>query len=335
MTRDEFRTKVLGRDKSLCVMCKQPAADAHHILERRLFLDGGYQLANGASLCTGCHIKAEMTLITPEQLYECIGEKRVLPEHLYPDYIYTKWGDIQNNNGTRFPGELFHDESVQKILAEGKVLDLYLPYVKYPRTFHLPFSPSISNDDRVLKSCTQFEGKEIVVVAKLDGENTTGYQNRYIHARSMDSENHFSRNWVKNRLAEVLYELPEGWRICVENMYAKHSIHYKHLKSYCYLISIWNEKNECLSWEETIDWAALLGIPLPTILYQGYWNPVVIKQLYRSEVDGDPCEGFVVRNINAFPYARFAQNTGKYVRAGHIQTNQHWIKTNTQNELEK
>lgn len=58
-TRDEFREKVFSRDNSLCVICGKPAKDAHHIIERRLFTDGGYYLDNGASLCETHHILAE------------------------------------------------------------------------------------------------------------------------------------------------------------------------------------------------------------------------------------------------------------------------------------
>jgi hypothetical protein len=51
LTRDNFRNSVFERDKHLCVICKEPAVDAHHILERRLFPDEGYYIDNGASLC--------------------------------------------------------------------------------------------------------------------------------------------------------------------------------------------------------------------------------------------------------------------------------------------
>src|SRR6185369_10119940 len=98
-------------------------------MERRLWEDGGYYLDNGASLCGVCHIEAEETLISPEQIRKGAGiEKILLPPHLYPDYEYDKWGNIVNPNGTRLRGELFWDESVQKILKSGGVLDKFLPH---------------------------------------------------------------------------------------------------------------------------------------------------------------------------------------------------------------
>lgn len=329
LTRDEFRNSVFARDKNQCIYCEiNPAQDAHHIMERRLFDgSGGYYIENGASLCGDCHIKAEQTLISPDDLYEKLGTKRVLPEHLYEDYRYTKWGDIQNSNGSRVKGELFYDESVQKILSSANLLNLYSEYIKYPRTFHAPFSLGRSDDDKVLKDYSGFEGREVVVTVKLDGESTSGYSDGYIHARSLDSNNHESRNYIKNLLNQKLYELPKGWRVCGENLYAKHSIHYNNLKSYFYMFSIWNDKNECLSWDETEEWAKLLDIQIVPVLYRGIWNESTVKGLYTEQYEGCECEGFVFRVSDKFSYSTFKKHVGKFVRESHIQTNQHWIKT--------
>jgi 5-methylcytosine-specific restriction endonuclease McrA len=38
MTRNEFRQAVFERDNYRCVICGDPAVDAHHIIERRLFV---------------------------------------------------------------------------------------------------------------------------------------------------------------------------------------------------------------------------------------------------------------------------------------------------------
>ena len=335
LTRDEFRNGVFERDNHKCVVCSAPAQDAHHIMERRLFEDGGYYLSNGASLCGLCHIKAEQTLITPELLWMRIGSKRFLPPHLYPDYEYDKWGNIINGNGSRVKGELFYNESVQKILASGGVLDKFLPYVKYPRTFHLPFSMGRTNDDRALKDCSNFENKNVIVTLKMDGENTTGYYDGYIHARSLDSNNHPSRNWVKNFLPAKLAELPLGWRICGENLYAKHSIHYTGLKSYFHLFSIWDERNNCLSWDETLFWAELLDIEVVTPIFSGKFDEQKIHVLGEwVEHNKDTVEGFVVRLASGFTYGAFSKSVAKFVRANHVQTNKHWIKSAiTKNEL--
>jgi hypothetical protein len=303
---------------------------------------GGYYIDNGASLCGDCHIKAEQTVICPHLIRAVAGiRKIVLSPHLYPDYEYDKWGNIVNNNGSRIRGELFNDESVQKILQAGGVLDSFLPYVKYPRTFHLPFSQGRTDDDRALKDCSVFENKSVVITIKMDGENTTGYQDGYIHARSLDGRSHPSRNWVKNFLSPRLVDLPRGWRISGENLYAKHSIAYKGLGSYFHGFSIWDEKNECLSWAETLEWFELLDIkPVPT-LYRGPWKELVAKA-YGSLVESglypdffpNTMEGFVVRLSDKFHYSQFSKSVAKFVRSNHIQTNKHWQKESiVKNEL--
>ena len=200
LTRDDFRNGVFARDRNLCVICQAAGVDAHHIVERRLFTAphelGGYFLDNGATVCGACHIQAEQTLLSCEQLREAAGiTKLVVPSHLYPDDRIDKWGNPILPDGRRMRGELFFDESVQKALAP--VLDRFLQYVKYPRTWHLPWSPGATKDDRVLPDTAHFNSQEVVVTVKMDGENTTLYPD-YLHARSLDSRNHPSRNWIKN-----------------------------------------------------------------------------------------------------------------------------------------
>ena len=43
---------------------------------------------------------------------------------------------------------------------------------KYNRTFHLPWSPGSTNDDRISNNVDSLLGKEIVITEKLDGSNT-------------------------------------------------------------------------------------------------------------------------------------------------------------------
>lgn len=44
LTRDVFRRSVFARDNHTCVVCGEPAHDAHYIMERRLWPDGGSYL---------------------------------------------------------------------------------------------------------------------------------------------------------------------------------------------------------------------------------------------------------------------------------------------------
>jgi hypothetical protein len=320
LTRDNFREGVFERDSHKCVMCGNPAQDAHHILERRLWTDGGYYLDNGASVCGDCHLLAESTEIGCPELREACGiEEIILPEHLYRDNEYDKWGNIILPNKMRIKGELFYDESVQKIMKP--VLHLFKDHVKYPRTYHLPFSASKTNDDRTLVDCSQFVGREVVITEKMDGENTSIYGN-YTHARSLENESHPSRNWVKNFASNIGWELPEGWRLCGENLYAKHAIHYDNLDSYFYLFSIWNDKNRCLSWDNTVEYGGILNIPIVPVLWRGIWDEQKVEDIV-NEMDFNKQEGFVVRVTDSFEYGEFRKSVAKYVRQNHVASTVH------------
>lgn len=201
--------------------------------------------------------------------------------------------------------------------------------IKYPKTMHLPWSPGLQNDDRVIESLDGFKDKRIVVTEKMDGENTTMYRDA-IHARSLDlTMTHPSRNWVRAFHGSIKHEIPEGWRICGENLYAVHSIKYSNLSSYFMLFSIWNDKNECLSWEETKEWAALLGVETVPVAFEGKWEEFYdiarIGGGWRPVSTFGEVEGYVVRTEHGFHYDDFHKYMAKYVRKGHVQTDQHWM----------
>ncbi|MBE7099715.1 MULTISPECIES: RNA ligase family protein [Bacillus cereus group] len=208
--------------------------------------------------------------------------------------------------------------------------------VKYPRTLHVPWSIGITSDDRVLQNMDGFQNQEVVVLEKLDGENTSLYKDA-MHARSLSSMHHPSRTWVKTLQGSIGYRIPEGWRICGENVYACHSIHYTELTSYFYVFSIWNEKNECLSWDETVVWCEKLGLVHVPVLYRGPYNEKAIRSCYSGKsIFGGIQEGYVLRFTETFHYDDFSQSVGKFVRKDHVQTNKHWMtQTVIPNQLAK
>lgn len=198
---------------------------------------------------------------------------------------------------------------------------------KYPRTYHLPFSLGIQSDDKKINSLDEFKNQEVVVLLKMDGENTTMYSDDYMHARSINSNNNWTRNVAKTIHANIKKDIPEGYRLCCENLYAKHSIFYpeNYLEGYVYLLSVWNEKNECLSWDETLIYAELLDLPTPKELYRGIYDEKKLKEI-ANNLDTSIEEGFVVRLTKKFEYNNFSNCVTKFVRKGHVQTDQHWIK---------
>jgi hypothetical protein len=207
--------------------------------------------------------------------------------------------------------------------------------VKYPRTPHLPWSPGRTSDDRVLADFDNFVGREVVITEKLDGENTTIYRNGY-HARSLDTDYHPTRTWVQNLAAKVGWELPEGWRICGENLAGTHAIKYTNLPSYFFVFSIWTEHNVCLSWSDTVEYSRMLGLETVPVIHKGPWDANVLADVYNwRPAFSDELEGYVVRLAGAFPYGEFGRSVAKFVRANHVVSGaNHWRHTEPRfNEL--
>ena len=201
----------------------------------------------------------------------------------------------------------------------GIMAELY----KYPRTPHLPFSKGATSDDKILSSTDCFKGKEIVITEKMDGENTTIYRN-YYHARSLNSAHKEYHSYLLSAiLPYVQNQIPDGWRICGEYLYAKHSIPYKNLEDYFLVFSFWNEDNECLNWGDTKEYARMLNLHLVPELYIGKYNDEIVERIAEDIVTKGG-EGIVVRTTEKFLYNDFQSHVAKYVRSNHVQTDVHW-----------
>ena len=196
-------------------------------------------------------------------------------------------------------------------------------YFKYPRTMHLPWSPGSTNDDKILRDTAVFTGKNIVITEKMDGENTNLYSDK-IHARSIDSNDHPSRSWVKSLWGSIKHEIPTGWRICGENLYAKHSISYNSLPTYFMVFSVWNDANECLSWKDTVDICNMLNLQTVPVIAELTFDEMFLRTLPNT-LNKESQEGFVIRNSEAFHFDDFSKNVAKWVRKEHVQTDEHWM----------
>lgn len=197
--------------------------------------------------------------------------------------------------------------------------------IKYPRTFHLPWSGYKTSDDKVLKDVSHFYNKNIVVTEKMDGENCSLYHTGMSHARSIDSNNNISRNWIKKWWNERCYKLPINWRICGENLYAQHSITYNNLESYFYGFSIWNDNNISLSWEDTLLYFDELDITPVRELYKGIFDEQYLIEVSNT-LHYEQQEGYVIRLLDEFHYMDFSKSVAKYVRKNHVTTNKHWMQ---------
>ena len=193
---------------------------------------------------------------------------------------------------------------------------------KYGRTHHLPTSPGVSSDDKVLQSIDGLTGDDIVVTEKMDGENTTIHW-RGTYARSPDSRYHPSRDWLKAFAASVSPQLGENERVVGENLFARHSIGYDRLPSY-FLGFAWIIDDVIQSWDDSMVRFRALGIVPVPLLYRGPYRPGLFDRLTAS-LDLHHQEGFVVRIADAFPESLMQSRMGKYVRQGHVESEEHWM----------
>jgi hypothetical protein len=202
-------------------------------------------------------------------------------------------------------------------------------HAKYPRTLHLPFSPGIGNDDRVLwdaDSC--FASKQLVFTEKLDGGNTM-ISREGVFARShTEQARHPSFNHLKPLAATIQHDLGA---LCLfgENLYAVHSIEYERLPSHFFVFAA-REHDTWLAWDDVVALADRFGVPTVPVLTP--IPPVLTDAVMRclmanGSTFGGPMEGIVVRNATAFPDSDFQWNIAKYVRAEHVQTDAvHWTR---------
>jgi len=206
---------------------------------------------------------------------------------------------------------------------------------KYPRTYHLPYSPGTTSDDRIATDISALFRERVVITEKLDGENTC--LNRYgVFARSHSAP---TRNPWASYLQErwqVLQRDLGSLELFGESLYAVHSIEYSGLESYFFLFAI-RDGERWLSWDEVEMYASLLGLPTVPVLFRG----VVAEPSLRERVEtlvrepsalSDPevglsqREGVVVRVARELHDSEFSTHVFKWVRKGHVQTTEHWSR---------
>lgn len=212
---------------------------------------------------------------------------------------------------------------------------------KYGRTFHYPFSPGTTSDDRINHDYWNDVKKvsTIVHTEKLDGENNC--LSRYgVFARSHAAPTvsawtkEIRQRWelLKNDLGDI--------EIFGENLYAIHSIEYRKLEQHYFVFAI-RSKDTWLSWEEVKFYANLFDLSVVPEL--AIVNPKE-ESAFRQEVlalvqqpsgldsydilSQQACtrEGIVSRNASEYSTEDFAHHVFKYVRKGHVKTDEHWTR---------
>lgn len=213
---------------------------------------------------------------------------------------------------------------------EGKLKPL-----KYPSTPHLPFSPSVFDDDIQLKNCEQFVNKDVIITEKMDGGNCQLFQGNVYARTTSKVATHESFNKIKSLYPSFSYKQPKNIALYGENMYAIHSIEYNNLSDLYYLFAVLKDGKKWLSFSRVKQIAEYFGLTHVPILFEGKfksskeiqkWMENRAKQnsIYSTN---KPPEGFVIRLAKGFEMDDFEKSMGKYVRKNHVQTKENWKST--------
>lgn len=199
--------------------------------------------------------------------------------------------------------------------------------IKYPRTYHLPYSEKCFSDDKRCANDNHLIGRDVIGTIKLDGENTT-ITSEYSHARSMDSVvDSEDRRWIEAlRILKIQGKIPSTMRICGENVFYKHTCEYKNLRTMFYVHSIW-DGNVCLSYDETMQWCSRLGLVHVPVFFISEYNREHILlsfQDYKARTTKGDVEGFVIRLADSFELENFSTSLNKFVCSDFELPSEHW-----------
>lgn len=207
---------------------------------------------------------------------------------------------------------------------------------KYPSTCHFAFSEEVHNDDKVLKPefLKNFIGVPVIVTEKLDGENSCLKPHVGVFARShqMPTFNPWA-DYLKSIYFSVLHLLNPDYWYFGENTYAIHSIEYTEMDNYFYVFGILDTKEKrWLSWDELVAEVERVGLQTVPVLFDGIFESEKELQkfmkniLVSGSVLGGESEGGVARKKESFSFDDFQKYVAKFVRNGHVQTDEHWTK---------
>lgn len=215
LSREKFNELAFKRDNGKCVWCGNPGIDVHHIIERKLWKDGGYYLSNSAVLCSSCHIDAEQNRILPYELWDKIKIiDIILPNSMDINLArdYDKWGNIM---------EIF----------------------KYPRTRHVEGSRLQAGDEDLDQvPLSELYGKHLVIESKEDGANSgISFINEELKLQSRghfltggprEAQFQLFKQWANTFQDDWYLALGDKYVAYGEWLYSKHTVYYDQLPHY-------------------------------------------------------------------------------------------------------
>ncbi len=202
---------------------------------------------------------------------------------------------------------------------------------KYPRSFHLPWSPGGTSDDKRLRDVGRLVDTEVVITEKCDGSNLT-YTRKSVFSRShAGPPSHPSFDLAKATHARIAHMLPEGLSLFCEYCYAVHSIEYDALVDHSMVFGVRDDATGVFwDWDSVAAQALDVGLPTVPVLFRGVVGSARTLEALTTSLATEPSalggmrEGVVVRRAGAFTEAELATSLGKWVRRDHVQTDEHW-----------
>jgi hypothetical protein len=204
---------------------------------------------------------------------------------------------------------------------------------KYPRTFHLPWSPGGSSDDKVSKSVIPLLERDIVITEKIDGSNVC-MTNKACFARThAHAPKHESFDALKALHAQYKFVMGHNQEFFGEWAYAEHSIHYTSLPAYFLGFGVRDVLTKSWhNWDQVVSGLKLIGLVTVPVLFRGKVETEKELRKLTEELAAEPSrcggkrEGVVVRAVHSFTDQDFPKFVQKWVRKGHVQTDDHWTK---------
>lgn len=218
-----------------------------------------------------------------------------------------------------------------------------MPIFDYPHSPHWPDSLTVHRDDHYHENATWFLDREVVITEKLDGGLST-ITTGTVYARSSflpTGQPWFS--YMKGRTLPKLYGIPETICAIGEDLYGIHSIEYDPLPDTFFLFHVLERDpanvnqngtagDRFESWDRVESFAKEYDLRTVPVLFRGTFKKIsevtefFMDNIAKPSIYGPSREGFVIRGAEGFAFADFETHVAKFVRAHHVQTDQHWTR---------
>jgi hypothetical protein len=174
-------------------------------------------------------------------------------------------------------------------------------------------------------------GTTLVITEKLDGANVCLCREAVFARSHSGPVKHPAFDYLKAFQARIKTRLSLGESVFCEYCYAVHTIEYEALPSYLFVIGIRNDIDETwLSWRKTSQVAEALGITTVPVLAIERCRVETDLEALTTRLATSPGvygerEGIVVRTAGKIHDSGFKNQCAKWVRAGHVQSDGHWM----------